>query len=47
MLTQAEVGILFKAPQNVITEFPQFPSVSSYDDLKRQFIKGSVRSLTL
>lgn len=47
MLAQAEVGILFKAPPNVIAEFPQFPSVSTYEDLKKEFIKGSVRDLTL
>lgn len=47
MLTQAEVGVLFKAPQNVINEFPQFPSVNTYEDLKKEFIKGSVRKLSL
>lgn len=33
MLTQADAGFLFLAPQNVIDEFPQFPSFTSYDDL--------------
>lgn len=47
MLAQAEAGILFKAPQNVIAEFPQFPAVSTYEELKREFIKASNRPLSL
>lgn len=47
MLGQAEAGILFKAPQNVIAEFPQFPSVSTYEDLKKEFLKASTRELSL
>ncbi|MEK9765220.1 MAG: bifunctional phosphoserine phosphatase/homoserine phosphotransferase ThrH, partial [Thalassolituus sp.] len=34
MLAEADAGILFHAPQNVIDEFPQFPAVHTYDDLK-------------
>lgn len=47
MLAQAEVGILFHAPQNVIDQFPQFPSVHTFEELKKEFIKGSRRSLSL
>lgn len=47
MLKQADAGILFKSPQNVIDEFPQFPAVHEYDDLKKEFIKASNRDLTL
>lgn len=47
MLTQAEAGILFHAPDNVIAEFPQFPAVHSYEDLKRAFVEASVRNLTI
>jgi phosphoserine/homoserine phosphotransferase len=47
MLTQAESGILFHAPDNVIAEFPQFPAVHTYADLKQAFIDASVRNLTL
>jgi phosphoserine / homoserine phosphotransferase len=47
MLAEADAGILFHAPPNVIKEFPQFPSVDTYQDLKKQFIKASVRKLTL
>ena len=47
MLAQADAGILFHAPQNVIDEFPQFPAVHNYEDLKKQFIAASERDLTL
>jgi phosphoserine/homoserine phosphotransferase len=47
MLKQAEAGILFKSPQNVINEFPQFPAVYEYADLKAQFLKASNRKLSL
>ncbi len=36
MLGEAEQGILFCPPQNVIDEFPQFPVASSYGDLRRE-----------
>ncbi len=45
MLSQAEVGILFSAPKNVIAEFPQFPAVNTYEELKAEFIKASDRDL--
>lgn len=47
MLAEADAGILFHAPDNVIREFPQFPAVHTFDDLKKEFIKASVRDLTL
>jgi len=47
MLAEADAGILFHAPQNVIEEFPQFPAVHTYEDLKKEFIKASSRDLTL
>ena len=47
MLGQSDAGILFKAPDNVIAEFPQFPAVHTYEDLKKEFIKASNRDLTL
>lgn len=47
MLAEADAGILFHAPQNVIDEFPQFPAVHTYDDLKKEFIKASNRDLTI
>lgn len=33
MLAEADAGFLFRAPTNVIDEFPQFPAVDDYDDL--------------
>ncbi len=33
MLGAADAGFLFRAPDNVIAEFPQFPSFEAYDDL--------------
>jgi phosphoserine/homoserine phosphotransferase len=47
MLAEADAGILFKSPQNVINEFPQFPAVHEYDELKLEFLKVSDRELTL
>ncbi len=46
MLGEADQGILFHAPQNVIDQFPQFPAVHTYEDLKKEFIKASNRELT-
>ncbi len=45
MLSEADAGILFRAPDNVIAEFPQFPSVSGYDELRQEFCKASNREL--
>lgn len=33
MLAEADHGFLFRAPGHVITEFPEFPALSAYDDL--------------
>ena len=35
MLSEAHAGILFRPPQNVIDDFPQFTVVRTYDELKR------------
>ena len=39
MLKQANAGILYKAPNNVIKEFPQFPVTLDYDGFKKLFIE--------
>jgi phosphoserine / homoserine phosphotransferase len=39
MLKEAEAGILFRPPQNVTDDFPQFPVVEDYDDLKTRLLK--------
>ena len=41
MLGAANGGILFRPPQNVIDEFPQFPVARSYDELKAAFVELS------
>jgi phosphoserine/homoserine phosphotransferase len=41
MLGEADAGILFHAPDNVIAEFPQFPAVHSYEDLKQEILKAA------
>jgi len=43
MLAEAEFGVLFKPPANVVAEFPQFPVANSYDELKAfatKFLEG-------
>ena len=47
MLAEADAGILFHAPDNVIKEFPQFPAVQTFADLKQEFILASNRNLSL
>ncbi len=37
MLAEADHGFLFRAPDNVIEEFPQFPAMTDYDDLLARF----------
>jgi phosphoserine/homoserine phosphotransferase len=34
MLAAADQGFLFRAPQNVKAEYPQFPAVDAYDELR-------------
>ena len=41
MLGAADGGILFRPPQNVIDEFPQFPVAANYDELKDAFVSLS------
>ena len=45
MLSEAEAGILFMAPENVIREFPQFPTAFTYEELKEEFRKASNRNI--
>ena len=35
MLAEADVGLLFRAPEGVKRQFPQFPAVETYDALMR------------
>jgi phosphoserine/homoserine phosphotransferase len=34
MLKQADKGILFRPPQNVVNDYPQFPVTQDYETLK-------------
>ena len=43
MLGAANAGILFRPPDNVIAEFPQFPVTRSYDELQKEFLRGEER----
>jgi phosphoserine/homoserine phosphotransferase len=37
MLEEADAGFLFKSPQNVVDEFPQYHHTESYDELRTFF----------
>lgn len=37
MLAEADAGILFRPPENVIREFPGFPVATDYDAMRRLF----------
>jgi phosphoserine/homoserine phosphotransferase len=37
MLAEADHGILFRPPENVIREFPQFPVTRNYEELRAAF----------
>ncbi len=43
MLGEADAGILFHPPENVIREFPQFPVTLNYDELRSQIDKAFAR----
>lgn len=40
MLTEADAGILFCPPENVVREFPQFPVTRDYDELRDAFVRA-------
>lgn len=39
MLTAADHGVLFRPPENVVKEFPQFPVIETFADLKTIYTK--------
>jgi len=45
MLAEADAGILFRPPQNVIDEFPQYPVATTYDEARKAWAKASERDL--
>jgi phosphoserine/homoserine phosphotransferase len=42
MLEEAHAGFLFRAPENVISEFPQYPHTTEYGTLREQFDAAAV-----
>ncbi|MDX1654998.1 MAG: bifunctional phosphoserine phosphatase/homoserine phosphotransferase ThrH [Candidatus Competibacteraceae bacterium] len=45
MLGEADAGILFRPPHNVVQAFPQFPVTRDYDELLAAFYRASERDL--
>ena len=45
MLAEADAGILFRPPENVIEEFPQFPVATNYDEARREWSRASNREI--
>ena len=43
MLGEADAGILFHPPENVIREFPQFPVTMNYDEMRAEIDKAFAR----
>ncbi len=43
MLAQANAGILYRPPENVIREFPQFPVTRNYEELRAEIDKAFAR----
>lgn len=43
MLAEADAGILFCPPDNVVAEFPQFPVALNYDQLRNEFLDANGR----
>jgi len=41
MLAEADQGILFRAPENVREEFPQFPAITEYGELMAQIVRAA------
>lgn len=43
MLGEADAGFLFRAPDNVVAEFPQFQTTRTFDELRAAFENASPR----
>ena len=41
MLKEADVGILFRAPENVVKKFPQFSVTRTYEEIKTAIIEAN------
>ena len=43
MLAEADAGFLFKAPDKVIQDFPQFPVTRTYGELKEKLLAARAK----
>ena len=43
MLAEADAGILFCPPDNVVRDFPQFPVARTYDELRAAFTRAAAQ----
>jgi phosphoserine/homoserine phosphotransferase len=43
MLAEADAGILFRPPENVVRDFPQFPVTHTYDELRAAFTRAATQ----
>ena len=43
MLSAADAGILFRPPDNVIRDFPQFPVATTFEEMRAEFLRASGR----
>jgi phosphoserine/homoserine phosphotransferase len=41
MLAEADAGILFRPPENVVRDFPQYPVTRTYDELRAAFTSAA------
>jgi phosphoserine/homoserine phosphotransferase len=41
MLSAADAGILFRPPDNVIRDFPQFPVATTFEEMRAEFLRAS------
>lgn len=41
MLAEADIGILFRPPDNVVRDFPQFPVARTYQELQAAFCRAA------
>jgi len=45
MLDEADAGILFRPPDNVVRDFPQFPVTQTYDELRAAFERAAAPAI--
>jgi phosphoserine/homoserine phosphotransferase len=45
MLNEADAGILFRPPENVVRDFPHFPVAHTYDELREAITRAATRQV--